>query len=185
VNPATPSKLAGQRFGSLIAVKATTKRSSSGAILWLVSCDCGMEKQVLSTKLVSGKTRSCGCRRYSRESELYKGESGFNTILRTYRRSAKMRQLEFSLSPEHFKELTSSNCSYCAAPPTKFAHGTKGQSKEYTTYIYNGVDRIDNTLGYIPSNCVSCCTICNIAKHTMSISEFRAWINRVYINLNL
>lgn len=39
-------------------------------------------------------------------------------------------------------------------------------------YIYNGVDRMNNSLGYINKNCVSCCKICNYMKLEMSISEF-------------
>jgi hypothetical protein len=35
-----------------------------------------------------------------------------------------------------------------------------------------GVDRVDNTIGYIPSNCVSCCSTCNFMKLNYSVEEF-------------
>ena len=52
--------LTGQKFGRLIAVKPTSKRSGRH-VIWELKCDCG-NKAIASTKhLVSGGTRSCGC----------------------------------------------------------------------------------------------------------------------------
>jgi len=52
--------LTGQRFGRLIAIEPTDKRSGS-RILWRCKCDCGNEAYVSSANLVSGNTKSCGC----------------------------------------------------------------------------------------------------------------------------
>lgn len=52
--------LTGQRFGRLVAVEATEKRSS-GSIVWKCLCDCGKECFVQSCHLKSGATKSCGC----------------------------------------------------------------------------------------------------------------------------
>ena len=52
----------------------------------------------------------------------------------------------------------------------------------YNDHKYNGVDRVDNSLGYIKENCVACCKICNNAKSTLSISEWQEWIIRVHDN---
>lgn len=57
----------GERFGRLIVVKDTGKRKNRRKI-WLCKCDCGNEKEVISTYLVNGDTTSCGC--YRRECEL-------------------------------------------------------------------------------------------------------------------
>jgi len=43
----------------------------------------------------------------------------------------------------------------------------------------NGIDRQDNAKGYIPGNCVSCCRICNYAKHALTLEEFKSWIQRL------
>ncbi|MDR0491599.1 MAG: AP2/ERF family transcription factor [Oscillospiraceae bacterium] len=55
--------ISGQRFGRLIAVRPTEKRSS-GYVVWECQCDCG--KSVLRSikSLRSGTTKSCGCGRY-------------------------------------------------------------------------------------------------------------------------
>ena len=39
-------------------------------------------------------------------------------------------------------------------------------------YLYNGIDRIDNKLGYIKGNMTPCCKICNHAKHDLT---FEGW----------
>jgi hypothetical protein len=33
--------------------------------------------------------------------------------------------------------------------------------------------------GYLPSNVVTCCKICNRAKHNLTIYEFREWIRDI------
>lgn len=37
------------------------ERKSSGKNLWLVKCDCGVEKIVVGRDVISGHTKSCGC----------------------------------------------------------------------------------------------------------------------------
>lgn len=45
----------------------------------------------------------------------------------------------------------------------------------------NGIDRVDNSLGYILSNVVSCCKICNYMKKDLSEQEFQDQCERVYL----
>jgi hypothetical protein len=49
-------------------------------------------------------------------------------------------------------------------------------------FLRNGIDRLDNTIGYIEGNVVSCCDICNYSKHTKGYIEFLSWIDKVYKN---
>jgi hypothetical protein len=55
--------LSGRRFGRLVVLRRGTKipRRGGHSYKWLCRCDCGVEKEVLSTHLSSGHTRSCGC----------------------------------------------------------------------------------------------------------------------------
>ena len=56
--------LTGQRFGRLVAIEPTERRSqSAGYIVWLCECDCGNKIEVASNKLSTGYTKSCGCLR--------------------------------------------------------------------------------------------------------------------------
>lgn len=52
--------LTGQRFGRLVAVKATEKRYH-GSVIWECRCDCGNRSFVRSSYLRSGRSKSCGC----------------------------------------------------------------------------------------------------------------------------
>ena len=52
--------LLGQRFGKLVVMDYTKKRSR-GSVVWKCKCDCGEYKDIDSRKLTSGGTKSCGC----------------------------------------------------------------------------------------------------------------------------
>lgn len=52
--------LTGQRFGKLVALRPTEKRSH-GSILWECQCDCGNTVFLPLFNLKSGNTKSCGC----------------------------------------------------------------------------------------------------------------------------
>ena len=52
--------LKGQRFGRLVAIEPTEKRSGN-SVVWRCQCDCGNACEVPSSSLTSGNTKSCGC----------------------------------------------------------------------------------------------------------------------------
>jgi hypothetical protein len=45
--------------------------------------------------------------------------------------------------------------------------------------LFNGLDRVDPSVGYVETNVVPCCYSCNFAKNTLSVSDFYAWVNRI------
>jgi len=53
--------LTGQVFGRLTAIQPTEKKNNRGTIIWLCECSCGNRAEIVSSLLISGKTRSCGC----------------------------------------------------------------------------------------------------------------------------
>lgn len=50
-----------QRFGRLVALYPTKKRTSNRRIIWHCLCDCGNYVDVSSDSLKKGNTTSCGC----------------------------------------------------------------------------------------------------------------------------
>jgi len=52
--------IAGQRFGRLFVISFSHVNSGRHAI-WNCLCDCGNQCQVESTRITSGRTKSCGC----------------------------------------------------------------------------------------------------------------------------
>lgn len=55
--------LTGKRFGCLTVICDTGKRVQR-KVVWECICDCGNTCTVLSTNLTTGRTSSCGCKRY-------------------------------------------------------------------------------------------------------------------------
>ena len=53
--------LTGQRFGKLTVLRPAENIGDCTA--WICQCDCGQETVVRTSKLRSGRTASCGCRR--------------------------------------------------------------------------------------------------------------------------
>lgn len=52
--------LQGQRFGRLVAIKATDKRKR-GVVVWQCQCDCGNLTEATTTDLTCNRKKSCGC----------------------------------------------------------------------------------------------------------------------------
>ncbi|MBO5384524.1 MAG: hypothetical protein J6A30_09515 [Ruminococcus sp.] len=167
----------GQKFGRLTVIRPDgvyTKPCGTTESKFWCKCDCGNELSVLSHNLVSGNTSSCGC--LAKEiglSKLLPNNKGvINHIILQYKRHARERNLEWRLTYEEVEKIISMPCHYCGTVNSN-CHITKNCKKGFK---HNGIDRIDNTKGYIPDNIVPCCCICNRAKNNMEKDEFIAWV---------
>lgn len=101
--------------------------------------------------------------RQIRMKESLKGRYG------TYRLHASERGLTFDLTLEEFSTITSQKCHYC---------------NEFTiNKNYCGVDRVRNNEGYSLTNCVPCCTMCNLMKHTHNQQEWIEHMKKVLNNI--
>jgi hypothetical protein len=142
-------------------------------------CKCDKESIIGLWTLRSLKGKMCNnCKKLLKT--LPNGESAINGVFTQYLRHARNRNYEFKISKEKFLEIVNKNCHYCDQVPSNKA---KNQNKT-GTYIYNGVDRIDNTKGYIENNVVPCCRICNRCKSDMTLDQFKTWIKNVYNKIN-
>lgn len=160
----------GKKYGSLAVIRFVKRDKRKRKTWWLCECNCGKEVVVDGNSLETGATKSCGCSR-----RFAKGEAAFRGVFRRTKTSAKKRGHEFKLTEKDVKEIHSKPCFYCGQTPLSEAI----YERCYGTYIYNGIDRVDNSIGYIKENCVSCCKDCNIGKGTKTVTEFYEWIDRV------
>jgi hypothetical protein len=160
----------GVRSGKLTVIEWTGNYTKAGNAIWECKCDCGGTILVPSGHLSSGHVRSCGCTR-----SLEKGKASFNRLLHIYKKGARTRNKEWSLSIDQFKALTKGSCHYCGQEPSMSIMSENGNGE----YIYNGIDRKDNKEGYTPENSVSCCNQCNKAKASLSYEAFMKWISRL------
>jgi len=172
--------LTGQVFGRLVVVRQDGwyyKPNSSGgrAARWLCKCSCGTTTTVVRGDLVSGATKSCGCLK----KELHmkpQGEASLQGIYQAYTARAKRKDHVFAMTKQRFKEVTSQDCYYCGAPPSPFSIKETANG----AYVGNGIDRVDNSRGYVEGNIVPCCTACNRAKGAMPQEEFFNLIGRIH-----
>lgn len=89
--------------------------------------------------------------------------------LKNYKRNAKNRKLDFILSKEEFQNISSQTCFYC---------GEFGSTSP-TGERYNGIDRIDSSLGYTLDNIVPCCSTCNRMKMDISQDDFLKQVYKI------
>ncbi len=151
-----------------------------------VRCSCGTEKEVYLQSLLKAKSLSCGCIAAEQSSKrlierpiavkLPDGVAALNSLYSSYKHLAGKRHYAWGLTKGQFIALTKGDCAYCGAVPgavikTAYKSGS---------YVYNGIDRKDNTKGYEPGNVVSCCTRCNRAKGAMGMEVFRDWIKLLH-----
>lgn len=149
--------------------------------LWSMQCSCGTVREVRLDAYRNGRSMSCGCYReeLSRAGigkyRLAEGESARRQLLLIYKKGAERRGHAFTLTRDQFFEITTSICHYCGRVPAqrldKRLIGSNGVA------IYNGIDRLDNSAGYTRKNCVSCCKVCNYAKHNMTYEAFLGWLD--------
>ncbi len=181
----------GQKFNRLTAIKYQFTKiygKSNYHYQWLFKCDCGKEITVDKNSVLKGLTTSCGCfkseissktfKDINSKKEIIKGLEATNRLYDSYKRGAEKRNYIFEISKEEFIKLASDNCHYCNRLPEQ-----KSYNKPKTDYIiYNGLDRVDNNLGYTLDNTVTCCMHCNRAKMCLSKKQFLQLIFDIYKN---
>jgi hypothetical protein len=166
----------GERYGKLLVKEAApTFIATSGreSIRVLCDCDCGVSVVVGLGDIRSGKTTTCGAH------PLYEDRSlpAFNNLFNhTYKSRALKSGKVFEITEEQFRELTKQDCFYCGSEP----QSRSIRSGKYTSeYAYNGLDRVDNSVGYTLNNVVPCCFDCNHAKATLTQSAFLSLARKI------
>ena len=96
-------------------------------------------------------------------------------VLTGYKNSAAERGYGFLLTENQFQNLATSACHYCGGLPSNVEKRPHGE-----TFIYNGIDRVNNEVGYIDGNCVPCCWTCNRLKRDLSREKFLSAVSSIY-----
>lgn len=85
----------------------------------------------------------------------------------SYKNGALRRNYAFDLEYADFVKILLMACSYCGVEKAM------------------GIDRVDNTKGYIEGNCAPCCTHCNRMKWAHSTEFFLEHIKKITTHLNM
>lgn len=102
-------------------------------------------------------------------------------LWRQYRKSALKRGLTWEVPFETFMQITGEPCYLCGIESSNsYVHDSRKPSSKNNPFVYNGIDRVVNSAGYVHGNLMSCCGTCNMAKKSMDIESFLSYIARVY-----
>lgn len=173
-----------QKFFRLTVIKRAN--SIKGRTYWECRCDCGVIKNIKTEELRGGGTKSCGClndeKRSLRAENMYSKRIKYSAMEASARRVWKNNYSEIPY--EEFYKISQNKCYYCNIEPSNNQNIADKRSsirmKNNGNFIYNGLDRIDNSKLHSKENCVACCKYCNYAKRERSINEFKNWIVKIY-----
>jgi hypothetical protein len=144
---------------------------------WVCKCVCGGTVVTHSGSLRSGNTKSCGCLAKDVMAMKRKPNNGseITAVILGYKRHAAARKLRWGLSRDDVVSVIFMACHYCGSAPSN----VKKTRNTVAPLFYNGIDRINNSIGYEFNNIVPCCAICNRAKGAASVDEFKEWAVRL------
>lgn len=143
-------ELSGQKFGKLTVICESGRKRKE--ITWLCKCECGNEVVVNGYNLRSGHTQSCGCFAKEQISKANTKHGLYNTRIHSIYFNMKNR----CYNPKYylFRHYGGKGITVCDE-----WLGENGLLNFYSWALNNGysedlsIDRIDNSLGYSPTNC--------------------------------
>ncbi len=159
--------IAGKQYSKLIAIEPTTPNSNNKS-RWIFACECGNQKIIVATKVISGQTKSCGCLRpYVKIDPATKQ---YRSIPNSAAREVWSAHYTDGCPFEAFLELSQCACHYCGSAPI-------GKRRDFT---YNGLDRKDSSRDHSPDNIVPCCKHCNWFKGNTPYDTFLGRVERIH-----
>ncbi len=163
--------------GKIVGTLKVLERAESSEYetFWNCRCQpehggCGNTIKVRTFLLRFGRIKSCGCKRGDGIRAVFEPfRSAYNLLSRL----DENRRRE-TMSFEDFLTFTNSQfCYYCGDAITWKPHSSRNWQ----------LDRVDNSLGHIKTNCVPCCRICNRMKSDLTREDFLARCERIVKNL--
>lgn len=173
----------GLRSGKLVITRYLGIVTDKKTPFYEARCDCGKFTRLrwgdFNKKDPKKCAKSCGCLSIAKPDT-----SSITFVFSNYIGGAKTRGHEFSLSYDHWYQLTQLPCHYCGIlGSNKYTATSKRRAYQPKPFVYNGIDRVDSSKGYTPENCVPCCKLCNRAKSNLPKDQFVDWIKRTYTHI--
>lgn len=138
--------LTGHRFGRLVVeMRSGTSR---GQAVWQCLCDCGTHKNIVGYTLRRGLSQSCGCLQKDRTRAVKTKHGGRKSAL--YKQWHAMIDRCHSPANPAFKDYGARGIEVCA----RWRDFGKFRDDMGERPAGMSIDRIDNSKGYEPGNCV-------------------------------
>lgn len=177
--------LTGKKYGYLTVIRRAGN-SVSGRRRWICKCKCGNETIVSTSGLNSGKTQSCGCKRY----ESHNKRHGL-TKTDIHLKWCQMRQRCKNPNCKAYKSYGATGVEICQEWDNFEAFRDWAYSNGYAEGL--SLDRIDNSKGYSPENCrwVTWGEQCNNRrssiryKYNGKVKNLKQWCNELGLNYHL
>ena len=178
--------LTGKRFGKILCIDYVLHPkylNENSRWVWECKCDCG-EKLYVRTTNFTRKNPQQVCKKCSDSSSAERKVlddflSLRNRLYRRYKKGALDREYSFEITFEDMENLIYKNCFYCNQEPQEHSSDERYKNGK-GIFKRNGIDRLDNNIGYTVNNCVPCCSRCNTIKMDASYSEFIEKISQIY-----
>lgn len=147
--------LINQKFGKLLVI-ALINSDRNGHTRFLCRCECGQETTVLSTHLVGGKIKSCGCIS-AQEGPLSSSWTGYgeisghfwkNIVYSASGEKGTRTKLKINIDIRFIWKLFLKQNRQCALSGLKLTFPKNAKDKSWTASL----DRIDSSKGYVRNN---------------------------------
>lgn len=159
----------GDVFGNLVVLSQQDKNT------WSCKCSCGKELNLKGFILLNGR-KQCSRTCKNSNNKLAEGQASINSAYRDFTKSARRRKIKVEITKEEFIYISTKPCIYCGQHPESV---TNKNGKLNGDFLHNGIDRVNNSIGYVKNNVVPCCWNCNRAKGTLTMEEFKNWIQKI------
>jgi 5-methylcytosine-specific restriction endonuclease McrA len=168
--------MVGNKYNRLFVVELDHKDNKSRKF-YLCLCDCGNKKILNGALIKSGNTKSCGClaKETRKATRISLHHSEVTAVYLGYKRHARDRGYKWKLNRNDVESIIKNKCYYCGST----ASNIKITKNTIIPLKYNGIDRVNNRIGYTLKNIVPCCRICNRAKGNLTKSKYIKWINKI------
>lgn len=102
-----------------------------------------------------------------------------NRLFNKQRGIANRRGLPWLIEFDAWYAMVTANCFYCNSEPLNAFRNLHNCYAAYPIFYYSGIDRVDNSKGYVDGNMVPCCKRCNVMKSNMTIDQFADHIKAI------
>lgn len=152
-----PADIVGRRFGRLDVLQYLHREPYKGRYHYVYECrcDCGTVRELFRSNIITGHTRSCGCRKATRptgpNSPHWTGHGKISGRLWGHIKAhARTRKLPVTITIEDAWALFQAQDGKCAL--TGFDLCLRTPKGNGSNAVSASLDRIDNSKGYVPGN---------------------------------